>query len=213
MSNNGSNGYKRKARTHNNLREKKNINWILILVITTIILSVSMSSISSIIIQKINLFVAIFVLLNIILVGIVFDIVGIAVAAADETPFHAMASSKVKGAKNAIRLVRNANKVSTFCNDVVGDVCGVVSGSTGAFIVVKLSELFKGMDLAVLGIIISALVAALTVWGKGFGKTIAISKSNEIVFKVARLQYYTLNKLNIRNYLKKLEERRVDRSE
>lgn len=203
LSDNGTNGYKRKVRTHNNLRKNKNINWILILVVTTIILSASMSSVSSIITQKINLFVAIFVLLGIILVGIIFDIVGIAVAAADETPFHAMASSKVKGAKNAIRLVRNANKVSTFCNDVVGDVCGVVSGSTGAFIVVKLSELFKGMDLAVLGIIISAAVAALTVLGKGFGKTIAISKSNEIVFKVARLQYYTLNKFNLRKlYLK-----------
>ena len=31
-----------------------------------------------------------------------------------------------KGAKAAIRLLQNANQVSSVCNDVVGDICGVV---------------------------------------------------------------------------------------
>ena len=187
---------KKRIRVHNNSHKNKKQSWILILVFTTIILSITISSVSSAIVQKINLFGSMIVLLSIILIGVFFDIVGIAVAVADETPFHAMASSKVRGAKNAIKLVRNASKVATFCNDVVGDVCGVVSGSASAFIVLKLSYMFAGIDVAILGIIISALVAAITVFGKGLGKTFAISKSNQIVYRVALLQYYTLNKLN-----------------
>lgn len=182
-----------KKKTAGNNTLNKNLKWILILVITTIILSVSMSTLSSIIIERINFFAAVIILICIVLVGIIFDIIGIAVASADETPFHAMASSKLKGAKNAIKLVRNASKVTTFCNDVIGDVCSVISGSASAFIILKLSRFMAGIDIALLGIIISAFVAGITVLGKGLGKTIAISKSNKIVYKVGLLQYYILN--------------------
>ena len=57
-----------------------------------------------------------------------------AVATANEKPFHSMASRKVPGALEAIRLLRNAERVSSICNDVVGDICGVVSGSASATI-------------------------------------------------------------------------------
>jgi len=178
-------------------RRNKNSTWIAILVLTTIVLSISMSSLSSVITQSTNLITAIMIVISIIIIGIIFDIVGIAVAVADEIPFHAMASSKVKAAKYAIRLVRNSNKVATFCNDVIGDVCSVISGSTSAFIVVKLAVVFKGSDLFILGVIVSAMVAGLTVLGKGLGKSYAISKSNSIVYKVALFEYYILKKFDI----------------
>ncbi|MGE5474623.1 MAG: hypothetical protein ACM3UU_10420 [Ignavibacteriales bacterium] len=182
-------------------KNKKKINkdktWILILVITTIVLSISMSSVSSVITQKTNLVSAFLIVISIVIIGIIFDIIGIAVAVADETPFHAMASSKVKPAKYAIRLIRNANKVATFCNDVIGDVCSVISGSTSAFIVVKLADFFKGADVFIIGIIISALVAGITVLGKGLGKSYAIMKSNSIVYKVALFEYHILRKFDI----------------
>lgn len=198
----------------NYLRKNKNRSWVIILFLTTILLSMTMSYVSSIIIQKINIFVAVILLLSIIFIGIIFDMIGIAVAAGDETPFHAMAASKIKGAKNAIRLVRNANKVTTFCNDVIGDVTSVISGTTSAFIVMKVSQLFLWIDIAVMGIIVSAVVAGLTVLGKGLGKTLAISKSHDIIYKVALLQYFTIDKLKIGfNRLRKIRlGKRVDRT-
>ncbi len=72
--------------------------------------------------------------------GIVFDMIGVAVTAADPKPFHSMAAHKEKGAKAAIRLLQNANQVSSVCNDVVGDICGIVSGSTAAVIVTHLQR-------------------------------------------------------------------------
>ena len=70
--------------------------------------------------------------------GILFDIIGVAVTAADPRPFHSMAAHKEPGAKEALMLLRNAGRVSSVCNDVVGDICGIVSGTTTAVIVVRL---------------------------------------------------------------------------
>lgn len=182
---------------HEKRKKRKDKMWIISLVATTIIISIAMSSFSNIITQKVNLVIAVIIVISIILIGILFDIIGIAVAAADEKPFHAMASSKVKAAKYAIRLVRNANKVATFCNDVIGDVCSVISGSTSAFIVVKLVEVFKGSDIYLTGVLISATIAGVTVLGKGLGKSYALLKSNDIVYKVALLQYYILRNFDI----------------
>ena len=75
-------------------------------------------------------YLGIIVTLLFVLLGILFDIVGVSVTAADEAVFHSMNSRKVKGASTAVMFKKNADKVSNFCCDVVGDICGIVSGST-----------------------------------------------------------------------------------
>jgi hypothetical protein len=182
---------------HNNSKKRKDFRWLITLFIVTIFVSITMSSVSAVLIQKINFFAALIVLVGIIALGVVFDIIGIAVAVADEIPFHAMASRKVKGAKNAIKLIKNASKIATFCNDVIGDVCGVISGSASAFIALRVSHTIATIDVATGGIIIGAFAAGLTVIGKGFGKTLALSKSTEIVYQVALLQYYVTNSFSL----------------
>ena len=73
--------------------------------------------------------VAFIVLIGIVLIGIVFDSEIARVTVTDEKPFHSMAASKVKGAKSSLMLIRNASRVSNVCNDVVGDICGIISGA------------------------------------------------------------------------------------
>lgn len=127
------------------------------------------------------------ILLIVILTGIAFDIVGTAVTAATETPFHAMAADKVSGSKQAIYLVRRADQVANFCNDVVGDIAGTIGGALVAALTLALSHKYRtGLEewLSPIGI---ALVAALTVGGKAFGKSFAIERANDIVFSVGKL--------------------------
>ena len=130
-----------------------------------------------------HIVVAFLVLLAIVLLGIIFDIVGVAVTSADEKPFHSMAARKVAGSQEAIMLLRNADRVGSICNDVVGDICGVVSGSASATIAAKV--LSSGIvDLSweqLVSLAMSALVAALTVAGKALGKNIAIKSCTSIV--------------------------------
>ena len=110
-----------------------------------------------------------------------------AVATADEKPFHSMAARKVPGAHEAIALLRNAERVSSICNDVVGDICGVVSGSASATIAVQVLSHFQFSWPRMISLLMSALAAGLTVGGKAIGKTIAVKSCTQIVHLVGRV--------------------------
>lgn len=161
--------------------------WIIMIFFLTLLISGMMSFISSELLNGATMAASFAILICIILIGIVFDIIGVAVTSAEETPFHSMASKKVPEAAEALKLIRNANRVSSFCNDVIGDICGVISGSASAVIAVRV---FAGKsNSALLDLLLSATVAALTVGGKAFGKTFAISMSTSIVQMTARAIY------------------------
>ena len=162
--------------------------WIIMIFFLTLLISGMMSFISSELLNGATMAASFAILICIILIGIVFDIIGVAVTSAEETPFHSMASKKVPEATEALKLIRNANRVSSFCNDVIGDICGVISGSASAVIAVRV---FAGKsNSALLDLLLSATVAALTVGGKAFGKTFAISMSTSIVQMTARVIYF-----------------------
>ena len=116
----------------------KTIRWVVTIFFLTILISGTISLLSDEIMSHSGMAVAFLILLVIVLVGIFFDIVGVAVTSADEKPFHSMAARKVRGAQEAIRLLRNAERVSSICNDVIGDICGVISGSASATIAAQI---------------------------------------------------------------------------
>ena len=132
---------------------------------------------------------AFFILFAIFLIVIIFDVIGVAVTSADERPFHSMAARKVPGAQEAIRLLRNAERVSSICNDVVGDICGVVSGSASATIAAQVMQNFELTLENVIPLLMSALVAGLTVGGKAVGKTFAMQSCTTIVHNVGKISW------------------------
>jgi len=173
--------------------------WILTITAVSFIVTIVLTFFSSETLEKFNNFAALWVVIIIIFIGIIFDIIGVAVTAADETPFHAMASRKMRGAKRAIRLIRNANRVSSFCNDVVGDICSIISGTASALIVVRISGTLGTYESLAVSLIVSGLVAAATVGGKALGKTFAMVNSNYIVYKVSSFIQFFADKLGIKD--------------
>ena len=168
---------------------QKTIRWVVTIFVVTIVVSGIISLLSDLIMAGSTMPVAFLILLIIIFVGIVFDIIGMAVASADEKPFHSMAARKVPGAQESIRLLRNAERVSSICNDVVGDICGVVSGSASATIAASILANFEFTWPQVISLMMSALAAGLTVGGKAVGKGFAVSSSTKIVHGVGKLLY------------------------
>nr|PZN03490.1 MAG: hypothetical protein DIU66_07355 [Bacillota bacterium] len=163
--------------------------WIRKVVILTFGLSVFFGLISETLMENLNLILSIFILACIILVGIFFDIIGIAVTSADEAPFHAMAARKIPGSKEGVRLIRNADVVSNFCNDVVGDISGIISGAAGATIVAKIVSGNNEVLDIIVSTLIAGLISTITVGGKALGKSVAIKNSKQIVYKVGYLLY------------------------
>ena len=151
-------------------------------------LSAVLSFFSSSALEGAGYAVAIIVLAVFIGLGIVFDMVGVAVTAADPKPFHSMAAHKEKGGREAIRLLQNANQVSSVCNDVVGDICGIVSGSTAAVIVTALQRDFNTANVMI-SIGVTALISGLTIGGKALFKKVAINECTAVVYRVARIMH------------------------
>lgn len=104
-------------------KENSELKWFMIVFITTFILSIIFSYISTNAISYLELLPAILILILTIFVGIIFDIIGVAVTVAKEEEMHAKASKKIQGAKTSIKLIRNSSKVSNICADVIGDIC------------------------------------------------------------------------------------------
>ena len=174
----------------NKKEEHSTTKWFIQVFTMTFILSIIFSYISTNGVSNLGLIPAILILILVIGLGIIFDIIGVAVTVANEEEFHAKATKKVKGSKDSIKLIRNASKVANICADVIGDICGVLSGAISALIAVKITEQF-GLNNN-LQFLLSALVSALTVGGKAIGKDIANKNSTKIVHAVGRV----LNKFN-----------------
>lgn len=165
--------------------KKSTLKWTITVLILTFFLSLFFSYITTEPISKLNLIPATIILLVVILIGIFFDIIAVAVTVAGEDNFHAKATKKIKGAKTSIKLIRNSSRVSNFCADVIGDICGVLSGSVSALISLKITS-FYGLQFDI-QFIIGAIVASLTVGGKAVGKSIAMKNSEAIVDKVSKI--------------------------
>ena len=166
--------------------QKRNL-WPLKVTMITLVLSAFFSFSTEIISSKSNLVVALLICIFLILISIIFDGIGVASTNCDIKPLTAMAAKKVPGSRIAIKLVQNSEKVSSICCDVIGDICGVISGACSAAIVLRIVS-YYGADSQQLwiSIVASALIAAITVGGKAIEKTIAIRNSKELVMLTAR---------------------------
>ncbi len=162
----------------------------------TFIIAFTLSANSQLVLTGLKIPIAAFSLLVlVVLVGIIFDIIGVAVAVADEAPFHARACRKLDGAHQALNLIRNADKVSNFCCDVVGDICGTLSGSLGAAIVFTLPW-NNGSRAWLASALMAGFVAAITVGGKAISKSYAIKEANTVIDRVSKLIFWLNSFIN-----------------
>jgi len=168
--------------------KRSDIRWAVRIVVSSIVLATVFTLLSTAAMEEAGYIVAFAVLFLLIVVGILFDMIGVAVTAADETPFHSMAARRGPGAKEAIRLIKTADRVANICNDVVGDITGIISGTAMAVLAARLVTDYNLPSLLI-HLTISGLVVGLTIGGKALGKGAAIRSSTQIVYFTARILY------------------------
>ncbi len=166
-------------------KEKVNVKWIVQIALISFTISFGLSFVSEIAIPNLSVVWGMLLTLAFVFVGILFDIVGVAVTGADEKVFHSMNSRQVKGSKVAVLFKKNADKVSSFCCDVIGDICGIVSGASASAVSVGLAVTFD-WNLLLVSLTVAAIVASLTIGGKACGKSFAINKSDVILYEFAK---------------------------
>ncbi|WP_077326883.1 hypothetical protein [Virgibacillus siamensis] len=185
-----------------NSQFKKSIKFSLSIAVITFVLAAIFSVVSTSILSDVIWIIGSIVVLIIVLIGVLFDMLGIASTAAAEAPFHAMAAEKVQGAKEAVIIIRNADKFASFCNDVIGDISGIVSGTASGMVVIQVSNLLGHADGSsfqiTLSVIITSVIAALTVGGKALGKYAAINSSTKVIFFTGKVVHFIEKNLKIR---------------
>ena len=168
------------------MNKNSKIKWLLTVLLLSFVLSIVMSITSEGLIPKVNVFIGILIILLFIFIAVIFDMIGVAITTQEETPFHSMASKKIKGSTHSVKLLKNSDKIASICNDVVGDVCGVVSGSAGVLVANTISDYFS-FNKSIVILITTAIIASLTITGKAYGKTIAINNSKQITEQVGKI--------------------------
>lgn len=170
--------------------------WPIKVFVMAIALSLCFSILSEYVLKESGILVAIIIIVVFVTIAIITDMIGVAVTACEKEPFIAMSSKKIRGAKEGLSLVKNADKVSSLCADVIGDVCGILSGAAGASIVVKFAIDAKNTSLTVLiASLITAVIAGITIFGKAIGKRYAIDNCNKIMLRVGKfLSFFVRNK-------------------
>ena len=163
-----------------------NWKWVVTAFLSSLVISIILSLLSSEVLSIVPIIAAVLILFAFVFIGIIFDIIGLAVATANEKPFNSMAAQRIKAGKTGLALIRKADQVSSFCNDVIGDICGVVSGSAAATVALRLAVIM-GVDSLWVNLILCGVVSAITVGGKAIGKAIGLNYSIEVVTLVAKI--------------------------
>lgn len=169
---------------------RKNISAALAVAAFSFVVATVVSLGSEVVVKAVSsLWLSFLFLFFVILIGVLGDMVGTAAMGSQTAPFNAKAASRVFGAKQAVKLSQNADKVAVFCGDIIGDVSGTVSGAIGASIVLSISKLLHptAAESLLIGAGMTSLIAAIIIGGKALGKTIALADANEILFGVARV--------------------------
>ncbi len=180
-----------------NNKMRKAFKFIIIVTLLSIPLSAVFDT-ATVFMDGVPWYFGIFIVIIIVFIGAFFDMIGVAAAAADEPPFHSMASKKVFGAKFAVKIVRHAEKVASVCSDVIGDIAGVLSGATALAVGVQIAKTFEihGWKGESISIGLTVLATALTIGGKACGKTIAVYFPTTIVLFASRVAEGSLKLVN-----------------
>lgn len=176
------------------MKKNTDFKWISIVTILAFTISILMTLFSKVTLENVSLIIAILITFIFILLGIIFDVIGVAVTSGDPVAFHSMSARKVKGGKVGVKLLKNTSKVSSVCCDVIGDVCGIVSGTSGVVIVSLIIKQTNINELLV-SLLVTGIISALTIGGKALGKGFAINKSKEIITIVSKiLSFFKIKK-------------------
>ena len=176
-----------KDRPKKRKRSEKTYLWPIEATLISLVLGLVVAFGAEVVLSDTTIAVAVVLIVVLVLLGVLFDMMGLAVASCDPVPLRSMASRKVRGARHALRLVDNAHKVSSIFNDIVGDSIGIITGVCGAALAIVLAGSLQGLARIAVAVAVSAVIAALTIGSKAAMKGVAIRHSTKIVLTLGRL--------------------------
>ena len=117
------------------------LSWGLSVLFLSFALTVLFSFLTEISIKGSPVYICVIVLIVLLVLNIGCDVLANAIITCQPDAFHAMASNKIKGSKRAVTLCKNATRLGSIFADIIGDICGIVSGAAGTALVVYITPI------------------------------------------------------------------------
>lgn len=164
--------------------KKSSWRWTYKVLILSICLSIVFSIMSQSLFPALPITLSVFIIFFFIAVSVIFDMVAVAITSLelDKLELH----KDEKHYKTVLKLFLNREKVSSFCGDVVGDICGILSGAGGVSLVLNMHISDPSIDFLVT-CLVSSLIAGITIFGKAIMKSYSVTNCESVVFNTAKL--------------------------
>lgn len=156
---------------------KNSTKWAFKVFILSISLSIIFSLVSQSLLPSLSPFFSIFVIVFFVFVSVIFDMVAVAFTSINKEQLEKYKNEN--GYVMAVKLCERADKVASFGGDVVGDICGILSGAGGVSLVVNMNIQDTNLNLLVT-CLVSSLIAGITIFCKAIMKTYALQNCEQI---------------------------------
>ena len=172
----------------NQSKFKKYFRWPLIVLVLSFSLSMAFCVLSEVALNVAGIAISVIVIVVFLIIAIITDMIGVAIASCDIKNFRAMASRKVRGAKEAIMLYKHADMVSSIFADILGDICSILSGAAGAAVTTRLiTSAMSDFIGVVVASLVSAVIASLLIFGKALMKRYSMNHSDKIILIIGKI--------------------------
>lgn len=167
--------------------------WAIKMFVLSLCLSSVFSLLSQTLMTSLGITMSVITIMVFIIISIVFDMIGIASTSAKLEYFESGEMKDKRGVEVAKNMVKNSEKVCSFCADVVGDICSILSGAGGACVIMSVANNIKLASIVILiSTLVSSLIAGITIFGKACMKEYAIKNSEKILLRIGSILEKTI---------------------
>lgn len=188
--------------------KKNNLHWAFKTFVLSIFLSIAFSVVSQSLLPNLSIFLSLFIIAFFIVFSVAFDMISVAVTSIKIEQIYKHKGEK--GYQTAVKLCENTEKVSSFCGDVVGDICGILSGAGGVSLVLNM-HIYDETLYFLATCLVSSIIAGLTIFGKAVMKNYSVEKCENVVMKTAGIMEFSplvwLENLKKRKALKQSKQK------
>ncbi len=185
---------------------KNSTKWAFKVFVLSISLSIIFSLFSQSLLPSLSPFFSIFVIVFFVFVSVIFDMIAVAFTSINKEQLDKYKNEN--GYVMAVKLCERADKVASFGGDVVGDICGILSGAGGVSLVVNMNIQDANLNLLVT-CLVSSLIAGITIFCKAIMKTYALQNCEQIAIVTGvYLEASFFNRMRKKRQEKKLKRKK-----
>ena len=167
---------------------KNSVRWAFKALILSVSVSIVFGMFSQSLFPALPAFLSVLIIFFFIFISVLFDMIGVAFTTLSKNDLNGLSEPDSPLFETLSKLFENKDKISSFCGDIVGDICGILSGAGGVSLVYNMH--FSDINVNFIATCItSSVIAGLTIFGKAVMKGYAVQNCKNVAYMTAKTIY------------------------